>query len=219
MPRPWHKEYPAFRPNLTPRQIFRLGSFGGTYWRPIRSAVTGKNHRGHHRKFGAWWKGIPDSRLTSPVCDITVNKYRVRVGTSLPYWESKGWIHKRDPYGWVQWYCEFYAGRRTSDDERQIRRWERLAGPNGRFRRQLISLIRKKRGKWDDAYISPKIRQTLQHWGYRLTRADYEAPKPRAQKTGSAARLKAARKKAPGYVASGRLFHVLQHRAVQVNPA
>ena len=25
-------DYPDFTPNLTPEKIFRLGSFGGTYW-------------------------------------------------------------------------------------------------------------------------------------------------------------------------------------------
>ena len=29
------KDFPDFKPNLTPKQIFQLGSFGGTYWRPI----------------------------------------------------------------------------------------------------------------------------------------------------------------------------------------
>ena len=37
-------------------------------------------------------------------------------------WESSGWINPCDPYGWFQWYCWFYLGRRTSDDERQIGR-------------------------------------------------------------------------------------------------
>ena len=36
------KDYPDFRPNLTPREMFKLGSFGGTYWRPIYSSVTKK---------------------------------------------------------------------------------------------------------------------------------------------------------------------------------
>ena len=28
-------DYPDFIPNLTPTEIFNMGSFGGTYWRPI----------------------------------------------------------------------------------------------------------------------------------------------------------------------------------------
>ncbi len=27
------KDYPEFKPNLTPKDIFKSGSFGGTYWR------------------------------------------------------------------------------------------------------------------------------------------------------------------------------------------
>lgn len=30
------KDYPDFKPNLSPKQIFSLGTFGGTYWRPIK---------------------------------------------------------------------------------------------------------------------------------------------------------------------------------------
>ena len=33
-------DYPDFTPNLTPKEMFQLGSFGGTYWRPIYSSVT-----------------------------------------------------------------------------------------------------------------------------------------------------------------------------------
>jgi len=38
----------------------------------------------------------------------------------------------------------------------------------------LITQIQKKGGKWNDETISPKIRQTLQHWGYKLTKSDYD---------------------------------------------
>ena len=168
------KDYPDFRPNLTPRDMFTLGSFGGTYWRPIKSGVTGKTHKNEHLKYPkSWWKGIPEAHLTSDKCDVSINKYKVSVGTSLEFWESKNWINKLHPYGWVQWYCDFYQGKRCPDDERQIQRWKNLAGPRGRFMRFLVTQIIKKGAKWNDETISPKIRQVLQHWGYKLTNADY----------------------------------------------
>lgn len=169
------KDYPDFRPNLTPREMFKLGSFGGTYWRSIYSSVTKKDYKNQHKKFPkSWWKGIQDDRLTSSVYDIKKNKYKVKVGTSLEFWEGKNWITKHDPYGWVQWYCNFYRGRRSPDDRRQIDRWKGLTGENGRFRKWLVTLILKKKGKWSDETISPKIRQTLQHWAYKLTKKDFD---------------------------------------------
>ena len=38
-------DYPDFRPNLSPKDMFSMGSFGGTYWRPIYSSVTEKNYK------------------------------------------------------------------------------------------------------------------------------------------------------------------------------
>jgi hypothetical protein len=168
------KDFPDFTPNLTPREMFEMGSFGGTYWRPIYSSITKKNYKNVHKKYPkTWWKNIPESYLSNTSCVININKYKVRVGTSLKFWESKGWIKPQHPYGWVQWYCDFYMGKRGEDDERQIKRWKSLAGPNGRFRRFLITQILKKHGKYNDELISPKIRQVLQHWGYKLTKKDF----------------------------------------------
>lgn len=172
------KEYPNFKPNLTPRQIFLLGSFGGTYWRQIDSDVTRKSHINHHKKFPkSWWKGIPNSELIKSFdnYDVSINKYKKKVGTTLEFWEGKGWINKKDPYGWVEWYCHFYNGRRSTDDERQIKRWMGLASKRGRFRKWLVTMILKKNGKYNDFEISPAMRQTLQHWGYQLTKADFDA--------------------------------------------
>ena len=167
------KDYHDFRPNLTPNEIFKLGSFGGSYWRPIYSNITNKNYKNEYTKFPkSWWENIDNNYLINNKCDKSINKYKVNVGTSLDFWESKGWITKYDPYGWVQWYCNFYNGRRTTDDQRQINRWKRLAGKNGRFRKWLINLIKKKNGKYNDYTISPKIRQTLQHWSYQITKKD-----------------------------------------------
>ena len=48
-----------FKPNLNPRQIFSLGSFGGTYWRDIKHK--GKIITNQHRKYK--WK-IADEKMT-----------------------------------------------------------------------------------------------------------------------------------------------------------
>ena len=45
------KEYPEFTPNLTPKEIFELGSFGGTYWRPIKSSGLNKTLKNQHKKY------------------------------------------------------------------------------------------------------------------------------------------------------------------------
>ena len=34
---------------------------------------------------------------------MNVNKYGVKCGTSLKFWENEGWIDRTDPYGWFQW--------------------------------------------------------------------------------------------------------------------
>lgn len=169
------EDFPEFRPNLTPRDIFKLGSFGGTYYRPIYSSITKKNYKNVHKKYPkSWWKDIPEDYLSRSWnnYDKLINKYNVKVGTTLEFWEEKKWITKYNPYGWVDWYCGFYLGKRTPDDQRQIDRWVKTAGPNSRFRKWLINLIKKKNGKYDDYSISPKIRQTLQHWSYQLTEKD-----------------------------------------------
>ena len=171
------KEYPDFRPNLTPKEMFEEGSFGGTYWRPIKSDITKKNYTNQHKKYDkSWWKNVPDDHLTRDWKDYdkSINTYGVKVGTTLEFWESKNWITKHHPYGWVQWYCDFYSGKRCPDDERQIDRWIKTAGPKSRFRRALINLIKNKKCKYNDFDISPKRRQTLQHWGYRLTKRDFK---------------------------------------------
>ncbi len=167
------KDYPDFRPNLTPSQIFQLGSFGGTYWRPIKSRITKKKYQNVYLNFPKkWWKGLQDKELVTRFEDYDkdINRYKVKVGTTLEFWEDKGWITKYDPYGWVMWYSNFYNGRRCPDDERQISRWKGIA----RFKHNLINQILKSKTKnINDPKISPKIRQVLQHWGYQLTKKDF----------------------------------------------
>ena len=62
------------------------------------------------------------THLTRPEPDGLVNRFKQRAGQSLQAWEKAGWIWGVDPRGWAQWYVRFWAGRRSVDDERQIRR-------------------------------------------------------------------------------------------------
>ena len=170
-------DHPEFRPNLSPRDIFKRGSFGGTYWRPIYSSIVNKDLKNQHKKYPKkWWEGIPDDHMTRPFkdYDVSLNKYKKKVGTTLEFWESKDWITKYHPYGWVQWYCDFFMGKRSPDDKRQISRWLGVAGQKGRFSKWLVTQIKKKNGTYDDFTISPAIRQTLQHWAYVLTEKDFK---------------------------------------------
>ena len=176
-------DYPDFTPNLTPQEMFELGSFGGTYWRPIYSGVLKKKLKPPLNDYPkSWWKNIPMENLVSEEYDKSKNKYKVKVGTSLEFWESKKWIKPSHPYGWVQWYCDFYMGKRSDDDERQIKRWQGIAGPRGRFMRFLVTQILKKKTNFNDETVSPKIRQVLQHWGYQLTKKDFDNEVKRRKK-------------------------------------
>ena len=103
---------------------------------------------------------------------------QVKCGGSLDMWESSGWMSNIDPYGWYQWYCRFYLGRRSSDDKRQISRWNKSAGPSGRFRNQLIGKCSREGRSYDDSRVSPVIRQSLLHWGYLLYVHAHHCSKP-----------------------------------------
>ena len=97
---------------------------------------------------------------------MSINKYGVNCGTSLIFWENKGWIDEIDTYRWFQWYFRYWLGRRSEDDERQINRWKNIVS---RFKVKLVKMIKDAGSKFDDYSISPKIRQILLHWGYELT--------------------------------------------------
>tara|TARA_B100001093_G_scaffold149653_1_gene142377 strand:- start:293 stop:880 length:588 start_codon:yes stop_codon:yes gene_type:complete len=183
------KDYPEFRPNLSPKQVLRMGSFGGTYFRDIYSGVTKKKYKGKQviKEYPKdWFTNLNiDQKIISSSYDKNINTYKVKCGSSLEDWETKKWIHKQDPYGWFQWYCRFYRGRRTKDDERQIERWNKIAGPNGRFRRNLMNKIIKSGKKYNDKTVSPVIRQVLQHWGYKLTNSHLNSYKKNKKKSQS----------------------------------
>ena len=179
-------DHSTFRPNLSPEEVLNAGAFGGGYFRSITSSVTGLKYKPDEviasTLHPSWYASLDKKKyLTNSTYDKSVNKYGVSCGGSLGMWESSGWISNVDPYGWFQWYCRFFSGRRTSDDERQIDRWRKCAGPTGRFRSQLCNLIIKNGAEPDDERISPVIRQSLLHWGFEVTAEKLDAHKKRTK--------------------------------------
>ena len=132
--------------SISPVEVIKKGAFGGTYFRNIFSDVNDKFHKNSWKEF----KELENinKKYYSDFYDASVNKYGVKCGTSLRFWESKGWIRPIDPYGWFQWYFRYWKERRSSEDQSQIGRWKRIVC---RFKGILIKMI-------DTGGDSPKIR-------------------------------------------------------------
>ena len=176
-------DHPEFRPLFSPKEILARGSFGGGYFRPITSKITNESYDKVWLELPKdWIENLPPNFYSSPKYQTKVNFYKVKAGVmldaddifGLDYWESKFWIKPQDPYGWFQWYCRFYQGRRSNDDERQIMRWINCCGEKGRWKVNLINKCIRYGKKFDDITVSPIIRQTLQHWAYILTEEDFK---------------------------------------------
>lgn len=162
-------DHPDFLPNLSPKEMFDAGIFGGTYFRKIHSGVLKKDIDGAWKEFPkSWFRKYP---CNLPKEDLRINKYKVHSGTSLKYWESRHWIRKPDYYGWIHWFCRFFLGRRGPDDKRQIARWKGIV--YGRFRNRLINMCIRQGKRYNDKTVSPVIRQLLLQWGYELTAKDF----------------------------------------------
>ena len=117
-----------------------------------------------HRKFHQL-KDIDQKYYCSNYYDVIVNRYGVKCGTSVRFWDNKGWINEIDSYVWFQWYFRYWLGRRSEDDERQIDGWKKIVS---KFSGKLMKMIRDTGSKFDDYSVSPKIRQILLHWSYEL---------------------------------------------------
>lgn len=135
---------PAFRPQLTPRQMLELGVFGGKYMTDCR------------HEFPASW--FAHARLSPRRKDPSLNLFGVDASQPLSVWRAKGWIFPDDPRGWFQWYCRYFMGRRLeAEDRRQIGRWKAV-------RRHIAQLRR--HCEPGDPFCRPRQRQALLHWAY-----------------------------------------------------
>ena len=49
---------------------------------------------------------------------------------SMKEWPEH-WLDDQDGMGWLQWYEQYSAGRRTENDDRQIKRWKSFKARHG----------------------------------------------------------------------------------------
>jgi 8-oxo-dGTP pyrophosphatase MutT (NUDIX family) len=68
---------------------------------------------------------------------------------SMKEWPEH-WINKQDPLGWLQWYDRYSGGRRTDDDDRQMKRWKSFKA------RHLAQYLKKP---------TPRRAAALRNWG------------------------------------------------------
>lgn len=133
----------GFTPELTPKQMLRLGVFGGKYMTDCR------------REFPPSW--FTHAKLCAARHDARLNCFGVNASQTLAEWRRKGWIRPQDPRGWFQWYCRYFMGRRSADDARQIRRWRAI--------RRHVTAIQKNCDR-RDLECRRKQRQAALHWAY-----------------------------------------------------
>lgn len=144
--RPGRDFDPEFRPELTPKEMLELGVFGGKYMTDCRD------------EFPSSW--FTHAKLDPEKKDPKLNYFGVDASQSLAVWKEKGWIHPDDPRGWFQWYCRYYMGRRTpEEDARQIKRWKMMS-------RHIAQVVRNCRV--GDIFCRPRQRQALLHWAYDM---------------------------------------------------
>jgi len=135
-----------FKPELTPKEILALGVFGGIYMRDCTKEFPKD-----------WFKNAKFQKKDSYIHDPKINYFGVNASQPLSVWIKKGWIYKDDPRGWFQWYCRYYMGRRSPDDERQIKRWKAIV-------RHIAQIKKNCRPK--DINCRLKQRQAVLHWAY-----------------------------------------------------
>jgi len=142
--RPMGRDFrPGFKPQLTPKQMLKLGVFGGKYMTDCG------------REFPASW--FKNAKLCAERHQPSLNYFGVNASQPLSVWREKGWIYPDDPRGWFQWYCRYYSGRRCEDDLRQIRRWRAVRRHIAQVKRNCLP---------HDLSCRRRQRQALLHWAY-----------------------------------------------------
>ena len=135
----------SFNPELTPKEMLKLGVFGGYYF------------EGKHNEYPKDW--FVNAKLSNTGYNVNLNCFKIISGLSRNEWVQRGWITKEDPLGWFQWYCRYIMGRRIPNiDNIQIKRWKafgprHIGGIKKNCPKKIFSCRRKQR-------------QALLQWAY-----------------------------------------------------
>jgi hypothetical protein len=139
--------HPDFKPELSPKEMLKLGVFGGRYLRDCISEFPDD-----------WFKEAKLHPRGVPGHSTNRNYFIVDASQPLSVWRKNGWIYEEDPRGWFQWYCRYYMGRRIPlEDGRQIKRWKS-------YKRHIAQI--KKNCPKGVLGCRTKQRQSLLHWAY-----------------------------------------------------
>lgn len=134
----------GFRPELTPKEMLKLGVFEGHYMTDCRD------------EFPDDW--FNEAQLSPEQPDVGCNYFKVKSRQPLAVWQQKGWIYPPDPRGWFQWYCRYYMGRRIPKlDEIQIKRWRAFRRHKAQLEQNCLMM---------DFSCRPRQRQALLQWAY-----------------------------------------------------
>lgn len=171
------QDYPEFKPDFTPIQMAWLGVFKGSYFNSKLHGLEKQFENNlesichlvdmtfftdiNHSKLDIYFSHF-QSKLFANKSEININLFKVDCGSDYYQWLSKGWIFNIDPFGWWNWYINFYYGRRHSCDKTQIKRWSSF---KARHSGMLLA-----RCKPDEINKCLKTRQNLLHWAIDSTR-------------------------------------------------
>jgi len=133
---------PEFKPEISPKEMLKLGVFGGKYMTDCKS------------EFPKDW--FNSAKLCHEFHNPELNYFKINASQPLSFWRKKGWINWEDPRGWFQWYSRYYFGRRIPEyDKIQINRWKKI-------KRHIAQV--KKNCKKGDFSCRRRQRQALLQW-------------------------------------------------------
>lgn len=131
----------GFNPCFTPGDMLRLGVFDGKYMTDCANEYPESM--------------FAQARFSIKKPDPKINAFKKHSGLPLKYWIEQNWINPQDPRGWFEWYCRFWLGRISPDDNRQMERQQKFASRH--------SALLYSKGFGDPARFQAR-RQSLLHW-------------------------------------------------------